>query len=78
MQFQIVDFRLQIGKYDEVVEVNIEWKGEANIQRRQTCTPKSQICNRNSYELPISTPVMNTSTPPSPTCSAAVTQGVSM
>jgi len=30
------------------------------------------------YELPISTPVMNTSTPPSPTCSAAVTQGVSM
>ena len=31
-----------------------------------------------TYELPISTPVINTSTPPSPTCSAAVTQGVSM
>jgi len=39
---------------------------------------KSAIVNRKSYELPISTPVTNTSTPPSPTCSAAVTHGVSM
>src|SRR5215472_6664782 len=39
---------------------------------------QSAFYNLHSHELPISTPVMNTSAPPSPTCSAAVTQGVSM
>lgn len=42
-------------------------------QRGEGCNLKSQ-----SYELPISTPVINTRTPPRPTCRAAVTQGVSM
>jgi hypothetical protein len=35
------------------------------------------LCTRD-YDFPIKTPVMNTSTPPSPTCNAAEIQGVSM
>ena len=38
----------------------------------------NRFCLQRSYELPISTPVRNTNAPPSPTCIAADSGGVSM
>jgi hypothetical protein len=63
----LVDLRLALRK-TEISEIKIQASSGAEHARA-----RAQV-----HDLPISTPVMNTSTPPKPTCRAAETQGVSM
>jgi hypothetical protein len=51
---------------------------KATLLRQSVVVSSFDRFRGGSYELPISTPVMKTNTPPKPTCNAAEIHGVSM